>query len=77
MPSKDSKVANLKTFWFDKASDKNCTTTNKEAPVIERAPLSMIIETTVIEDVKKDPISIAFIHVLHDGIKTKSQRPGP
>jgi hypothetical protein len=70
-------VANLKTFWFDKASDRIVQQQTKKLLVTRKAPLSVVTETMVTEDVRKDPISIASVGFLHDGIRTKSQRPGP
>jgi hypothetical protein len=56
--SKARKVANLKTFWFDKASDRNVQQKTKKLLVTEGSPLSVITENSVTNEVRKDPIYI-------------------
>jgi hypothetical protein len=61
--SKARKVANLKTFQFDKASNRIVQQQTKKLLVTRKYPLSVVTKTTMTEDVRKDPISIASTSV--------------
>jgi hypothetical protein len=58
-PYKPNKVENFKRFKFDEAIDRIVQQQTQKILFIGGNPLSVVTETLVIEDVSKDPLSIA------------------
>jgi hypothetical protein len=57
------KVADLSSFRFDKDLGRIVQQKVKKLPVIGLAPLSVMTETEVVENIRHDPLAIALVGV--------------
>jgi hypothetical protein len=61
--SKARKVAKLNSFRFNKELGKIIQHKIIKLPIARVAPLSVTIDTTIVENIKDDPLSIALVSV--------------